>query len=272
MPFMQKLRFRFKYGPELLRLQQQVDQLRASKAADTALEPVLAKLAERYIDFNFKAEGLALLPDVVRLQQKLFGPYSEQLLATYEQYCFAYDDDKKVIPYYLLVLKQLQHLRDNKHDEAATLYELADLYEDWDLLADSEHYLQQSLEVAKSCAAKDDEDLSPYVYFLADFYGRHQRHNDATAAVNNYLQHIGRNGPPNPMAYSEYLRILATVFELKGDLATQRKLAEQAELTASRWLGLETTGSSETPPAPISKAVVLLISLAIVIYAGMQFS
>ena len=82
MPFMQKLCFRFKYGAELSKLHQQVDKLRSDKVENATLEPVLAKLAERYIDFNFKAEALALLPEVVRLQQKQFGQYSEQLLAT----------------------------------------------------------------------------------------------------------------------------------------------------------------------------------------------
>jgi len=276
MPFMQKLRLRFKYGPELLKLQQQVDQLQADKAGDAALEPVLAKLAERYIDFNFKAEGLALLPEVVRLQQKLFGQYSEQLLATYEQYCFAYDGDKKVIPYYHLVLQQLQHLRDTKHDEAATLYELGDLYEDWDLLTDAKHYLQKSLEVAKSCEAKDDEDLSSHVYFLADFYGRHQRHNDAIATVNNYLLHIGRNGPPSRFAYSEYLKTLAGVYENKGDLIKQQQLIKQADsIVDGSFVAVDmpshTDSAISADKASLRKPAMLLFVLAAVIIAGLPF-
>ncbi|MBZ9611070.1 tetratricopeptide repeat protein [Rheinheimera maricola] len=276
MPFMQKLRLRFKYGPELLKLQQQVDQLQADKAGDAALEPVLAKLAERYIDFNFKAEGLALLPEVVRLQQKLFGQYSEQLLATYEQYCFAYDGDKKVIPYYRLVLQQLQHLRDTKHDEAATLYELAELYEDWDLLADAEHYLQQSLEVAKSCVVKDDEDLSSYVYFLADFYGRHQRHDDATATVNLYLLHIGRNGPPSRFAYSAYLRVLAGVYENKGDLLKQQQLIKKADsIIDDSFVAVDMHSPTDSvisvDKASLRKPAMLLFVIAAVIIAGLPF-
>jgi hypothetical protein len=276
MLFMQKLSFRFKYGSELLKLQQQVDQLQADKAGDAALEPVLAKLAERYIDYNFKAEGLALLPEVVRLQQKLFGQYSEQQLATYEQYCFAYDGDKKVIPYYRLVLQQLQHLRDTKHDEAATLYELAELYEDWNLLTDAEHYLQQSLEAAKSCVAKDDEDLSSYVYFLTDFYDRHQRHHDATATVNNYLLHIGRNGPPSRFAYSEYLTILAGVYENKGDLLKQQQLIKQADSIVDGSLvapemAPTTDSVISADKTSLRKSAMLLFVIAAVIIAGLPF-
>ena len=274
MSFLQKLRLRFKYGPELLKLQQQVNRLRADKAGDHALEPALAKLAERYIDFNFNAEGLALLPEVVRLQQKLFGQYSEQLLSSYEQYCFAYDGDKKVIPYYHLVLQQLQHLRDTRHDEAATLFELGDLYEDWELLSDAEHYLQQSLAVAKSCEAKDDEDLSSYVYFLTDFYGRHHRHDDATANVNNYLQHISRNGPPSRFAYSAYLRILAGTYENKGDLLREQQLIKQANaIVDGSLVALEIapTINSELSAEKSAwhKPAVLLFVIAAVIVAGL---
>lgn len=276
MPFMQKLRFRFKYGPELLRLQQQVDQLRADKAADAALEPALAKLAERYIDFNFKAEGLALLPEVVRLQQKLFGQYSEQLLATYEQYCFAYDNQKEVIPYYHLVVKQLQHLRYDNHDEAATLWDLAELYEDWEQLTESEHYLKQTINVATACPNKFDEDLATYYFYLADFYGRHLRHAEAAECVNHYLLHIGRNGPPSRFAYSEYLKILAGVYENKGDLLKQQQLIKQADsIVDGSLVALEMAPTTNSLPSAdkssLRKPAVVLFVVAGIILAGMPF-